>query len=106
VNNNEIYIAIAIMTLVNYATRLFPFLFFRKKELPAFLVYIEKYFPAVIMTILVLYTLKDVSFTAAPYGFKEVSGIIFTAFLHLLVKNYLVSIFAGTLFYMILIQYF
>ena len=105
-NNNEIYIAIVIMALVNYTTRLFPFLFFRKKELPPFLVYIEKYFPAVIMTILVLYTLKDISFVTVPYGFKEISGIIFTGFLHIYLKNYLVSIFVGTLFYMILIQYF
>ena len=58
----EIYIAIFIMTIVNFFTRIFPFLFFRKNDLPAFVLFIEKYFPSVIMTILIVYTLKDVDF--------------------------------------------
>ena len=101
----EIYIAIAIMAIVNLITRVFPFLFFGKKDLPSSILFIEKYFPPIIMTILIVYTLKDVDFSQTPYGFKEVGGIIFTAILHITVKNYLVSIFAGTIFYMGLVQY-
>jgi branched-subunit amino acid transport protein AzlD len=104
-SNYEIYIAIAIMTVVNYFTRFFPFLFFRKNDLPAYILFIEKYFPSVIMTILIVYTLKDVNFVQFPYGLKELGGIIFTAILHLTLKNYLISIFTGTIFYMILVQY-
>lgn len=104
-SNYEIYIAIAIMTVVNYFTRFFPFLFFRKNNLPAYILFIEKYFPSVIMTILIVYTLKDVNFVQFPYGLKELGGIIFTAILHLTLKNYLISIFTGTIFYMILVQY-
>jgi branched-subunit amino acid transport protein AzlD len=102
----EIYIAIFIMTVVNFFTRVFPFLFFRKNDLPAFVLFIEKYFPSVIMTILIVYTLKDVDFSSVPYGLKELGGIVFTGILHLLLKNYLISIFAGTIFYMGLVQYF
>jgi branched-subunit amino acid transport protein AzlD len=102
----EIYIAIFIMTIVNFFTRVFPFLFFRKNDLPAFVLFIEKYFPSVIMTILIVYTLKDVDFSSVPYGLKELGGIVFTGILHLLLKNYLISIFAGTIFYMGLVQYF
>jgi len=105
-NNYEIYLAIAVMSVVNYLTRVFPFIFFRKHEPPKFVVYIETYFPPVIMTILILYTLKDIDFSNAPYGLKEILGVVFTAFLHLWLKNYLVSIFSGTIFYMILVQYF
>ena len=104
-SNYEIYIAIAIMALVNLLTRVFPFLFFGKKDLPSYVLFIEKYFPPIIMTILIVYTLKDVDFSHMPYGFKEVGGIIFTAILHITVKNYLVSIFVGTIFYMGLVQY-
>ena len=104
-SNYEIYIAIAIMTVVNYFTRVFPFLFFRKNDLPAYILFIEKYFPSVIMTILIFYTLKDINFSLVPYGIKEIGGIVFTALLHLIFKNYLVSIFIGTLFYMGLVQY-
>lgn len=101
----EIYLAIAVMAVVNYLTRVFPFLFFRKKELPSYVVFIEKFFPSVIMTILIVYSIKDVNFAIEPYGLKEVGGIIFTAILHLTLKNYLISIFMGTIFYMVLVQY-
>ena len=104
-SNYEIYIAIAIMTVINYFTRVFPFLFFRKNDLPSYILFIEKYFPSVIMTILIFYTLKDINFSLVPYGIKEIGGIVFTALLHLIFKNYLVSIFIGTLFYMGLVQY-
>ncbi len=104
-SNYEIYIVILIMALVNFFTRVFPFLFFRKKELPSYIVFVEKYFPAVIMTILIVYSIKDVDFSIFPYGIKEVGAIIFTAILHLTVKNYLISIFCGTIFYMGLVQY-
>jgi len=102
----ELYIAIAIMAVVNFLTRVFPFVFFAKKDLPKSMEFIEKFFPSTIMTILVFYTLKDVDFSLYPNGIKEVGGIVFTAFLHLTLKNYLVSIFLGTIFYMALVQYF
>ena len=104
-SNYEIYIAIAIMTVINYFTRVFPFLFFRKNDLPSYILFIEKYFPSVIMTILIFYTLKEINFSLVPYGMKELGSIVFTALLHLIFKNYLVSIFIGTLFYMGLGQY-
>lgn len=102
----EIYIAIAIMAVVNFATRVFPFLFFRKDDLPSYIHFIEKYFPATIMTILIFYSIKDINFAETPHGLKEVGSILFTAFIHLTLKNYLVSIFSGTIFYMTLVQYF
>ena len=101
----EIYIAIAIMAVVNFFTRVFPFLFFRKNELPLYVVFIERFFPAVIMTILIVYSIKDIDFSLAPYGLKEIGGVLFTAILHIVFKNYLVSIFSGTIFYMVLVQY-
>ena len=104
-NSYEIYIAIAVMAVVNFFTRVFPFLFFRKIDLPPYIIFIEKYFPSVSMTILIVYTLKDINFDMVPYGIKEISGILFTAILHLTLKNYLISIFAGTIFYMGLVQY-
>lgn len=104
-SNYEIYLAIAIMAVVNYFTRVLPFLFFKKNELPSYIVFIERFFPSVIMTILIVYSIKDIDFSLAPYGLKEVGAILFTAILHLTLKNYLISIFAGTIFYMGLVQY-
>ena len=104
-SNYEIYIAIAIMSLINLFTRIFPFLFFTKRELPKSLEFIEKFFPPIIMTILIIYTIKDVDFVLFPYGLKEIGAILFTGILHISLKNYLVSIFLGTIFYMLLVQY-
>lgn len=104
-SSSEIYLAIVVMALTNFLTRVFPFIFFSKKEPPKFLVFIETYFPPVIMTILIVYSLKDINFTIAPYGFKEIVSVVFTAFIHIWKNNYLVSIFGGTIFYMVLVQY-
>ncbi|MFT5835374.1 MAG: branched-subunit amino acid transport protein AzlD [Sulfurimonas sp.] len=105
-HNNEIYLAILVMAGVNYFTRIFPFIFFRKKEPPKIIVYIENYFPPVIMSILIIYSLKDINFLAMPYGLNEIGAVLLTVALHLKFNNYLVSIISGTIFYMFLIQYF
>lgn len=103
--NNEIYLAILVMAFTNYLTRLFPFIFFIKNDPPKIIVYIETYFPPVIMTILIFYSIKDINLSIYPHGVKEFAAILFTAGIHLWKNNYLVSIFGGTLFYMFLVQY-
>jgi len=105
VTQEKIYLAIAVMAVANYITRVFPFLFFIKHEPPKFVIFVEKSFPPIIMTILIFYTLSGVDFKAFPYGAKEISAILFTAFLHFKFGNYLVSIFSGTIFYMLLVQF-
>ncbi len=104
-SSNEIYIAIAIMALANFITRVIPFLFFVKKNPPTWIVFVEKNFPPIIMTILIFYTLTGVNFTQVPYGAKELLAIVLTAVLHIKFNNYLVSIFTGTIFYMMMVQF-
>ena len=101
----QLILAIVVMSLVNIFTRFFPFIFFKKGELPNSLVFIGKFFPATIMTILIFYSIKDINFLLYPYGLKELFSILITIILHVKFKNYLVSIFCGTLFYMGLVQY-
>ena len=104
-STNELYLAIGIMALANFTTRVFPFLFFVKHEPPAWIVFIEKNFPPIIMTILIFYTLTSIDFMTVPYGSREIISIILTALLHIRFNNYLVSIFTGTLFYMGMVQF-
>ena len=104
-NNPDILIVILVMSLANFATRLFPFLFFVNREPPALIIFVEKTFPPIIMTILIFYSLKHINLNVAPYGFSEISAVIITVLVHLGLKNYLVSIFAGTLSYMAMVQY-
>ena len=104
-DNLDILIAIIVMSLANFATRLFPFLFFVNREPPALIIFVEKTFPPIIMTILIFYSLKHIDLSVEPYGFSEISAVIVTVLVHLGLKNYLVSIFSGTLFYMAMVQY-
>ena len=103
--NNEIYLAIAVMALANLITRAIPFLFFNKNEPPKSIKFISDNFPAMIMIILIFYTLAKVDFTTAPHGAKEFIAIAITTLLHIKLNNYLVSIFIGTISYMALVQY-
>ena len=103
-DNIDILIAITFMALANFATRLFPFLFFVNREPPAVIIFVEKTFPPIIMTILIFYSLKHIDLSNSPYGISEISAAVVTLVIHLGLKNYLVSIFGGTLFYMVMVQ--
>ena len=95
---------ILVMALSNFFTRVFPFLFFVRREPARWILFLETWFPPVIMTILVFYSLKHIDFTSAPYGSVEMAAVLSTIVLHLVLKNYLVSIFGSTLIYMALLQ--
>ena len=96
---------IVVATLVTMATRFLPFLIFRgDKKTPDIIVYLGKVLPYAIMGMLVIYCLKDISLLSAPYGIPEFLGCIAVALLHLWKRNTLLSIGAGTVFYMLLVQ--
>jgi branched-subunit amino acid transport protein AzlD len=96
--------AIMAMMAATYLTRAIPFLFFGNRQPPWCIVYLETYLSPVMMTILVFYALKDTDFSTAPYGAYELGAVAITIALHLGFKNYLVSIFGGTLAYMAMVQ--
>ena len=98
---------IVVATLVTMATRFLPFLIFgRGGKTPDIIVYLGKVLPYAIMGMLVIYCLKDISFLQAPYGIPELLGCAVVAALHIWKRNTLLSIGAGTVFYMILVQLF
>jgi branched-subunit amino acid transport protein AzlD len=57
------------------------------------------------MGMLVVYCLKDISFSAAPFGIPELVGCAVVALLHIWKRSTLLSIGAGTLCYMLLVQF-
>ena len=96
---------VVVATLVTMATRFLPFLIFGKgKKTPDIIVYLGKVLPCAIMGMLVVYCLKDISFSSAPYGIPEFIGCAVVAVLHLWKRNTLLSIGVGTAFYMLLVQ--
>lgn len=87
-------------------TRFLPFLLFPAgKETPRYITYLGKTLPYATIGLLVVYCLKGVSFFVYPHGLSEAISIVLIVFLHLLKRNSLLSIGAGTACYMILTQF-
>ena len=99
------FFMLVIIMLVTMATRFLPFLLFGgKRQTPKIITYLGKVLPCAIMGMLVVYCLKDVRPLAYPYGIPELLGIALVAVLHIWKRNSLLSIGAGTVFYMLLVQ--
>ena len=98
-------ILITVMALTTAALRFLPFLVFTKKT-PSFVVYLGKVLPAALIGMLVVYCLKDIQIASAPHGIPELMAGMSVVLLQVWKRNSLLSILAGTLLYMILVQAF
>lgn len=92
--------------LTTYFIRLFPFLILSKKNktIEDFMMYLGKVLPPAVIGILIIYCLKDINFSATPYGAPEFLAVIMVVLLHIWKRQTLMSILGGTIFYMILLQ--
>ena len=97
-----IVIAMAAGTVI---TRFLPFLLFPQgKEMPRYVEYLGHTLPYATMGLLVVYCLKGVELFRWPFGLPEFIASAAVAALHVWKKNSLLSIGAGTVLYMALIQ--
>ena len=102
----EQIITIAICALGTMATRFLPFLIFRyNRPTPKYIQYLGKALPAAIFGMLVVYCLKDVNLLTASHGIPELIGIVTVVLLHLWKRQMILSIAAGTVVYMLLVQF-
>ena len=98
-------LTVAAVVLGTMTTRFLPFLLFPEgKRIPAFLRYLGSVLPFAVIGMLVVYCLKDASFTAPPFALPELLGVLAAGALHLWKKNMFLSILGGTLLYMLLIR--
>ena len=105
-NNTHAILTIAVCALVTAGLRFFPFLIFgENRKTPPVIAYLGQVLPFAIMGMLVVYCLKDVSFICAPFGIPEAIGCAVVAGLHVWKRNTLLSIGAGTVVYMLLVQF-
>ena len=99
-------ITIALCTAGTVLTRALPFLvFIPGKAVPPFVRYLGKTLPVAVFGMLVVYCLKDVSVMTENHGLPELFALGVTIGLHLWRRQMLLSIAAGTLCYMILVQF-
>lgn len=98
-------LTIAVCAVVTAALRFLPFVIFgENRKTPEVITYLGKVLPFAIMGMLVVYCLKDISFTGAPFGIPEILGCAAVAGLHVWKRNTLLSIGVGTVCYMLLVQ--
>ena len=94
---------VAIMAIVTMLIRFLPFLAFRRHT-PKYISYLGSVLPPAIIGMLVVYCLKDVTPLVHPFGIPELIAVACVAGVQVWKRNSLISILAGTLIYMILIQ--
>ena len=97
---------IVVTALVTWALRAFPFLIFGKRPLPEMVHYLGRVLPPAIMTVLVIYCLRETSFIEYPFGIPEIIASLLVIVLQWIRGNMYLSIVAGTVCYMILIHLF
>ena len=105
-SNIHAVLTIAVCALVTAGLRFLPFLIFgENRKTPAIIAYLGQVLPFAIMGMLVVYCLKDVSLFNAPFGIPEAISCAAVAGLHVWKRNTLLSIGAGTVIYMLLVQF-
>lgn len=95
---------IVICTLCTWLERALPFLIFRGREVPEIVRYLGRVLPMAIMATLVIYCLKGISFATMAGWAPMLIASALTAALHLWKRSTMLSIFGGTISYMVLVQ--
>lgn len=104
-HDTHAWLLIAVIALVTAGLRFLPFAVFNgSRKTPKIIEKLSKTLPYAIMGMLVVYCLKGVNLTAAPFGIPEFIGCAVVTGLHVWKRNTLLSIGTGTVCYMILVQ--
>lgn len=98
--------AIIIFTcaLCTFLERALPFLVFRNRAVPGAIRYLGKVLPMAVIALLIIYNVRTISFHAVAGFAPEAIGIAVVTLLHLWKRNMFLSIFGGTVCYMLLVQ--
>lgn len=96
-------ILIFLIAIVTLLTRAIPFLFFKDKT-NQFIEFLGNVLPYTIMPMLVVYCLKSVDILHGNHGLCEIIAVVSVIILHLWKRNTLISVFSGTLIYMLCVQ--
>lgn len=98
-------LTIAVIVLGTLVTRLLPFVVFPpSRPTPLYIQYLGRVLASAVIGLLIIYCLKAVSLSDWPHGAPEAICIAAIVLLHWWRRNLLLSIAAGTIFYMILVQ--
>ena len=103
---SEKLITIGVIILATLIMRFLPFVIFPdNKPTPKFIQYMGEVLPAAVFSLLIVYSLKSVDIFSGSHGIPEIIAIAITVVAHLWKKQMLISICAGTISYMLLVQF-
>jgi len=100
--DSYIWGVILVGTLATFATRALPFVLLGRFAQHPLLRFLGRYLPPVLMVLLVVYATADLISSSVTLGVVLVSSLC-VALLQWTLKNPLISIFAGSLVYALLI---
>ncbi len=108
----EAVIATFCIGIMIFALRVLPFVIFGKRKTPAFFGFIEKFIPAISIAVLFIACFKEkttdlifkngIDLSQLPNALATIIAAGATAILHIWKRNAMISIFGGTILYMVL----
>ena len=102
-NSILIILTISIITII---LRVGPaWLFPSDKPTPKVLVYLSKVMPIAVIGMLIVYCFRNTVIMTYPYALPEIIAASVTIISFLIKRSTLISIFLGTVVYMILVQF-
>lgn len=102
----QLLIMISLIVLGTAITRFLPFILFPAgRKTPEYVQYLGRVLPGAAIGMLLVYCLKAVNVLAFPYGLPELIALACVILLHLWKRQVLLSIAAGTIVYMLLLQF-
>ena len=96
-------VLVSVMAAVTILLRFLPFLVFKKKT-PRYISYLGRVLPPAMIGMLVIYCLKDGQVREKPFGAPELIAGLTVVLLQAWKRNSLLSILAGTVSYILLVQ--
>lgn len=103
--DTHFWLSVAIMAIGTALLRFLPFIIFNgKKKTPKIIEKLSKTLPFAVMGMLVVYCLKDVTFTDISGFVPQLIACLIVGLLYIWKRNTLLSIIAGTVCYMLLVQ--
>lgn len=104
--DTRVWLTVGVIALVTALLRFLPFLVFRKSgKTPRIIEKLGRLLPFAVMGMLVVYCLKDVQFSTVGGFLPELIACLVVGGLYLWKRNTLISIVAGTVCYMLLLQF-
>ena len=103
--SGQALLSILVMAAVTFLTRAMPFIFFdRGDHPPKIVLYLGRVLPPAIIAMLIVYCLKGVTFMTLGGWIPAAVSCLVVVVLHLWKGNDLLSIFGGTILYMVFVQ--